>query len=138
AVLHDIGTVGVSDEILQQAGPLEDGQRDEVRRHAEMGARILATAELDGVAELVLAHHERPDGGGYPNGLKGDEIPIGAQIIAVADAYAAMTGDRAYAAAISPEEAREEIRAGGGTQFDPAVVEAFLEIAATLEPEPVA
>ncbi len=134
-LLHDIGTVGVGDPILTKAGPLAEEEWEEMRRHPELGARILATADLDAIAELVLAHHERPDGQGYPAGLEDDEIPIGAQIIAVADAYAAITADRIYKDGVSPEEAREEIRTSAGTQFDPEVVEAFLSLEGALVPE---
>jgi diguanylate cyclase (GGDEF)-like protein len=127
-LLHDIGTVGVGDPILAKSGPLAEAEWQEMRRHPELGARILANADLDGVADLVLAHHERPDGEGYPNGLRDGQIPPGAQIIAVADAYAAMTSDRVYKPGLTPEAAREEIRSAAGTQFDPEVVDAFLSL----------
>jgi HD-GYP domain-containing protein (c-di-GMP phosphodiesterase class II) len=98
----------------------------QMRRHPELGARILSGSELDDVREWIVAHHERPDGKGYPKGLSADEIPIEASILSVADAYEAMTSDRVYRAAIGPERAREELIEHSGTQFNPTVVEAFL------------
>jgi HD-GYP domain-containing protein (c-di-GMP phosphodiesterase class II) len=92
-----------------------------------VGALIVDGADLKDVASWVIAHHERPDGRGYPHGLSGDEIPLEARILAVADAYEAMTVDRVYRGALPVEEAREELRRCAGTQFDPRVVEVFLE-----------
>ena len=97
-----------------------------MRRHAEIGARILANARLADIGEWVLAHHERPDGYGFPFGIANGDIPLEARILAVADAYEAMTSDRAYRAAMSPEAARDELLRNAGTQFDARVVEAFL------------
>lgn len=127
-VLHDIGKIGVSDVILRKPGPLDDAEWAEMRRHPEIGARILGASEFDDIRGWVLAHHERPDGRGYPAGLRGDEIPLEARILAVADAYEAMTSDRVYRAAIGGEAARAELRRGAGTQFDPLVVQAFLTV----------
>src|SRR3712207_2827164 len=97
-----------------------------MRKHPELGARILAGANLDDLAGWVLAHHERPDGRGYPANLSDEEIPLEAKILSVADAYEAMTADRPYRRALPAEHAVEELRKGVGTQFDPHVVEAFL------------
>jgi HD-GYP domain-containing protein (c-di-GMP phosphodiesterase class II) len=99
-----------------------------MRRHPELGARILDHANLRDISAWVLAHHERIDGRGYPHGLAGDVIPLEARILAVADAYEAMTADRAYRAALGHDAAQQELRDGSGTQFDPEVVEAFLAV----------
>jgi HD-GYP domain-containing protein (c-di-GMP phosphodiesterase class II) len=99
-----------------------------MRRHPEIGARILAGAKLAEVSEWVLAHHERPDGSGYPAGLAGPAIPLEARILAVADAYEAMTSHRVYRSALAPEQARAELVRCAGTQFDSRVVEAFLRV----------
>jgi HD-GYP domain-containing protein (c-di-GMP phosphodiesterase class II) len=97
-----------------------------MRRPPELGARILDHANLRDISGWVLAHHERMDGRGYPHGLAGEAIPLEARILAVADAYEAMTADRPYRAALDHDVARQELLAGSGTQFDPAVVDAFL------------
>jgi diguanylate cyclase (GGDEF)-like protein/putative nucleotidyltransferase with HDIG domain len=125
-ILHDIGKIAVSDSILRKPGPLEDHEWQEIRRHPELGARILGSRELVDIREWVMASHERPDGKGYPRGLRGEEIPIESRILAVADAYEAMTGDRVYRPAMSDQAARDELQACAGTQFDPEVVQAFL------------
>jgi diguanylate cyclase (GGDEF)-like protein/putative nucleotidyltransferase with HDIG domain len=127
-VLHDIGKLGVADAILKKPGPLTPEEWTEMRRHCELGARILAHANLADIASWVLAHHERLDGHGYPQGLVGEAIPLEARILAVADAYEAMTADRAYRAAMSPAAARAELRRASGGQFDPAVVDAFFRV----------
>jgi HD-GYP domain-containing protein (c-di-GMP phosphodiesterase class II) len=124
-VLHDIGKLGIADAILHKPGALDDREWQEIRRHPEMGARILEHANLRDVASWVLSHHEWLDGSGYPRALGGDAIPLEGRILAVADAYEAMTADRPYRAALSAAEARAELRRGAGTQFDPAVVAAF-------------
>jgi HD-GYP domain-containing protein (c-di-GMP phosphodiesterase class II) len=97
-----------------------------MRRHAEIGARILANARLADIGQWVLAHHERPDGDGFPFGIANGDIPLEARILAVADAYEAMTSDRAYKAAMPPHQAHLELRRCAGSQFDPRVVEALL------------
>jgi HD-GYP domain-containing protein (c-di-GMP phosphodiesterase class II) len=97
-----------------------------MKKHPEFGARMLERAELWDIADWVMAHHERPDGKGYPLGLAGDEIPLEARIVAVADAYEAMTTDRVYRASIGHTAARAELRRGSGTQFDSRAVAAFL------------
>jgi diguanylate cyclase (GGDEF)-like protein len=125
-VLHDVGKIGVSDRVITKPGPLDADEWREMRTHPEIGARLLAHPEFDDLRGWVLAHHERPDGRGYPQGLEGESIPVEASILAVADAYEAMTADRAYRPAMGVEAARAELEAGAGTQFDPAVVRAFL------------
>ena len=124
-VLHDIGKLGISDAVLLKPGRLEPHEWDEIQRHPELGARILEHANLRDVASWVLSHHERLDGLGYPRSLGGDAIPLEGRILAVADAYEAMTADRPYRAALSAREARAELRRGTGTQFDAHVVAAF-------------
>jgi diguanylate cyclase (GGDEF)-like protein/putative nucleotidyltransferase with HDIG domain len=127
-VLHDIGKIGVPDAILRKPGPLDDDEYGQMRKHPEIGARILGGSGLEDIRRWILAHHERPDGGGYPHRLRDEEIPIEAKILAVADAYEAMTSDRVYRAAIGQRAARAELRRHAGTQFDPRVVEAFLQV----------
>lgn len=131
-VLHDIGKLAVADAILHKPGALEPDEWAEVRRHAEVGARICSHAGLRDVAAWVLAHHERWTGGGYPHGIAGTAIPLEARILSVADSYEAMTAARPYRnPALSPEAAQQELRDGAGTQFDPEVVEAFLAVLAS-------
>ncbi|HEV7460992.1 MAG TPA: diguanylate cyclase [Solirubrobacteraceae bacterium] len=125
-VLHDIGKIGVPDAILRKPGPLTDDEHAQMRKHPEIGARILGGAELDDIRGWILAHHERPDGQGYPSRLVNDEIPIEARVLAVADAYEAMTSDRVYRKAIGAQAARRELERCSGSQFDPEVVRAFL------------
>jgi diguanylate cyclase (GGDEF)-like protein len=134
-LLHDVGTVGISESTLAKKGPLTNEEWIEIRRHPEIGARIVGTADLEGVGEVILAHHERPDGHGYPFGLEAGEIPLAAQIVAVADAYAAMTADRSYRPGIPPEDALEELSAHAGTQFIPRVVDAFAALDGELRGE---
>ena len=127
AELHDLGKVGIPSAILTKQGPLSDEEWAFMRRHSIIGERILAgVPALERVALLVRSSHERWDGAGYPDGLAGEEIPIGARIICAADAYCAMTEARPYAAARSVTSARAEMRTCAGSQFDPAVVTAFL------------
>jgi diguanylate cyclase (GGDEF)-like protein len=134
-LLHDVGTVGISESTLSKKGPLSSEEWLEIQRHPEIGARIVSTADLEGVGEVILAHHERPDGRGYPFGLKEDEIPLAAQIVAVADAYAAMTADRSYRPGIPHDEALEELEAHAGTQFIPKVVAGFMGLDGDLRGE---
>ncbi len=139
ALLHDIGKIGVPDHVLRKPGPLTDGEWDDIRRHPELGYRLLKQLTLaPGVADIVRAHHERWDGTGYPLGLTGDAIPLGARIFAVADAFDAMTSDRPYRRALRRDEAIAEIVRGSGTQFDPRVVRAFLRVAGVREREALA
>jgi diguanylate cyclase (GGDEF)-like protein len=127
-VLHDIGKIGIPDSILKKPGALDEDEWAEMRKHPELGARILAGANLADIAGWVLAHHERPDGQGYPIGLYGDTIPIQARILAVVDAYEAMTNDRVYRPAMPEADARAELVRCAGTQFDPEVVAIFLSL----------
>ena len=128
AELHDIGKMAVPDQILQKPGPLDRVERDFIQQHTLVGERILAAAPaLQPVRRLVRASHERWDGGGYPDGLKGEEIPLGARIIAVCDTYHAMTSDRVYQPPVDPEAALMELRRCAGTQLDPTVVAIFCE-----------
>jgi two-component system cell cycle response regulator len=125
-VLHDVGKIGVSDRLIAKPGPLDADEWREMRTHPEIAARLLANPEFEDLRAWVLAHHERPDGRGYPYRLEAGEIPLEASILAVADAYEAMTADRSYRAALGEKAARAELEAGSGRQFDPQVVEAFL------------
>jgi diguanylate cyclase (GGDEF)-like protein/putative nucleotidyltransferase with HDIG domain len=125
-LLHDIGKLGVPDEILRKPGRLTEAEFTEIRKHPELGARILAGANLDDISGWVLAHHERPDGGGYPFGLSAAQIPLEARILAVADAFEAMTADRVYRAGMPRDAAVGELRRCCASQFDETVVHAFL------------
>ncbi len=136
-VLHDLGKLGISDAILHKPEPLDAREWIEVRRHPVIGAQILELAGMYDIAGWVRAHHERMDGGGYPAGLPAPGIPLEARILAVADAYEAMTADRSYHRGLAPEAARQELERCAGTQFDAIVVEAFLR-ALDGEPETVA
>jgi putative two-component system response regulator len=128
--LHDIGKLGVPDEILLKPGALSDPERRLMERHAAIGHRILedsGTPLLDLAASIALTHHEWYDGSGYPQGLVNDDIPLVGRIAAVADAFDALTSDRVYRAAATPEEAARVLREASGSQFDPDVVAAFLD-----------
>jgi len=125
-MLHDIGKVGVPDSILRKPGPLTEEELVVIRRHPELGAQIIEHSSLADVRAWVGAHHERPDGLGYPLGLHGDALPLEARIVAVADAYEAMTSNRSYRDSIGHASARAELRRCAGSQFDRRVVEAFL------------
>jgi diguanylate cyclase (GGDEF)-like protein/putative nucleotidyltransferase with HDIG domain len=126
-LLHDIGKVGVSDRLRTKRGPLDADEWRSIRTHPESGARLLAHPELEDLRAWVLAHHERPDGKGYPEGLAGDDIPIEASILAVADAYEEMTSERTYRSTLGDGAAADELRAGAGTQFDARVVGVLLD-----------
>jgi putative nucleotidyltransferase with HDIG domain len=129
ALLHDIGKIGVRDSILLKPGKLTEEEWVEMRRHPQLGYKLLEGIDfLEGARQIVLHHQERYDGSGYPQGLRGDEICIGARIFAVVDTLDAMTCDRPYRHSVSCEIAREEIARCAGTQFDPKVVDAFLSI----------
>ncbi|HEV7174376.1 MAG TPA: HD-GYP domain-containing protein, partial [Solirubrobacteraceae bacterium] len=137
AELHDIGKVGIPDAILEKPGVLDAGEWEFIHQHTILGERILSAAPaLRPVAKIVRASHERWDGRGYPDGLCGEEIPLAARIVAVCDAYEAITSERCYRAARSNEEARAVLLDEAGHQFDPVVVEAFLE--ELVRPEPAA
>ena len=134
ASLHDVGKSAIPDEILNKPGPLNDEELGFMRRHTVIGERILGGAPaLANAAKLVRSSHERFDGGGYPDGIRGDEIPLGARIIAVCDAYDAMTSHRPYRATMSIEAALSELCGCAGAQFDPAVVDAFRSVLAERE-----
>jgi len=129
AELHDVGKVALPSSILRKAGPLDDEEWSFVRQHTLVGDRILSAAPaLSSVAPVVRSSHEHYDGGGYPDGLAGEEIPLAARIVAVCDAYHAMTTDRPYRGALAQWEAIEELRRCAGQQFDPVVVAAFCEL----------
>ncbi len=121
-----MGKIGVQDDVLRKPGPLDAAEWVEMRKHPELGARIVEAAGLREIAEWVLAHHERPDGNGYPHALSGDQIPLEARILAVADAYEAMTADRPYRRSIGKAKALAELERGASTQFDSDVVRAFV------------
>lgn len=127
-LMHDIGNIAIDARILNKQDALTDDEWSEIKRHPEIGFRILSSVnELAPLAEIILAHHERWDGAGYPRGLKGGEIPLKARILAVADAYDAMTSERSYRKAMSEDAAVEEIRRNAGTQFDPVIAKLFIE-----------
>ncbi len=123
---HDLGKTLIPETILDTPGPLTPGEWVMMRLHPVLGEQMLVAKGLVDIAPWVRAHHERFDGQGYPDGRRGSEIPIEARILAVADAYDAMTSERPYSEAITLEQAREELAAGSGSQFDPQVVAAFL------------
>jgi HD-GYP domain-containing protein (c-di-GMP phosphodiesterase class II) len=130
ALLHDIGKIGIPDAILKKEGKLTDEERALMNKHPEYSWSILRLFPgLDKASLYALHHHESYDGAGYPGGLKGGEIPIGSRIIAVIDAYDAMISNRCYRKGLAHEEAVRRLTAAGGTQFDPMVVQAFVEIA---------
>jgi diguanylate cyclase (GGDEF)-like protein/putative nucleotidyltransferase with HDIG domain len=127
ASLHDLGKLAIPEEILRKPGPLTEPERIVLERHPQIGFRMLESLGVDPVADWVLHHHERWDGSGYPDGVSGERIPLGARIIFVADAYDAMISERVYRRRVSPEEAVAELRRCAGTQFDPEVVAALAE-----------
>ncbi len=128
ALFHDIGTIGVPEHLLRKPAALDAKEWAEVKAHPTIGANLLANVPmLERIRPIVLSHHERFDGTGYPQGLRAQAIPLAAQIIAVADAYGAMTQSRPYRPAMSAKQALRELRANSGTQFNPVVVEAFIK-----------
>jgi hypothetical protein len=131
AILHDVGKIGIPDRILRQSMSLTEDEMAWMRRHPQIGADIIGPVEgLHHVAPLIRHHHEKWDGTGYPRGLKGEEIPLGSRIIAVADAFEAMVADRIYRPSLGLDKALEELKAGRGTHFDRQVVDTFLEMIA--------
>jgi len=129
AILHDVGKIGVPDSILRKPGKLDAAEWQEMKKHPEMGYRVLEHIRfLRPALDIVLCHQERYDGSGYPRGLRGEAIPLGARIFAVVDTFDAMTSDRPYRTALSIQTARKEIEEHSGTQFDPRIAEAFLSI----------
>ena len=133
ALLHDVGKIGVSDAVLLKQGALNEDEWREMRTHPEKGHRIVAQISgMEQAAEIILSHEERFDGTGYPHGLKGEQISLGARLFALIDTLDAMTSDRSYRKAMSFEQAHAEIVKMSGTQFDPLAVQAFLAEEATL------
>jgi response regulator RpfG family c-di-GMP phosphodiesterase len=129
ALLHDVGKIGVPDSILRKPGPLTKPEWAAMQQHPVLaGLMVSKVGFLEGTMPILLYHHERFDGGGYPYGLTGDQIPLEARIFAVVDTYDAITSDRPYRKASPPRHAVKEIRANSGTQFDPAVVEIFVTV----------
>jgi len=131
SILHDIGKIGIDGSILNKPGPLDAEEREIMQQHPSIGANILGSLDfLEDVVPIVFYHHEHFDGRGYPAGMAGEDIPLGARIISVADAYNAMTSDRPYRSALGLAQATRELKAHAGTQFDPKVVDVFLPILA--------
>jgi hypothetical protein len=129
ALLHDVGNIGVSDGVLNKPGPLLEAERQLIRTHTQIGHDLLCQIPLLGdVARVVRSHHERYDGTGYPDGLKHDDIPLAARVVAVLGAYQSMRARRSYRSALSEADACEQLLRGAGSQFDPRVVEAFLAV----------
>jgi putative two-component system response regulator len=137
APLHDIGKVGIPDHVLLKPGSLDDNEWNIMKTHAELGARAIEQAEQDVEApiaflqlakEIAHSHHERWDGSGYPDGLVGENIPVAARLMAIADVFDALTSQRIYKAAMPNDKAREIILAGRGRQFDPDMCDVFLSI----------
>ncbi len=141
AQLHETGKMAIPDAILKKPGPLEESEWEFVRQHTLIGERIIASAAaLVPVARLVRSSGERWDGGGYPDSLRGEQIPLGSRVVAVCEAYAAMVSERPYSVAMRPTRALEELRRSAGSQFDPEVVAAFEQVTVqrglSIEPEP--
>jgi diguanylate cyclase len=127
AELHDIGKIAIGNDILNKSGPLSEAESMEIKRHPEVGYNILSSANAHApLADIVLAHHERWDGRGYPNGLREDRIPFFARIIAIADSYDAMSEDRPYRKALSRAEVIEELKRSCAAQFDPNIADIFI------------
>jgi putative two-component system response regulator len=128
-ILHDIGKIGISEAILLKPGPLDDDEIVQIRRHPEIGARIISQMRFAReVGPIILGHHEAWNGKGYPQGLRGEESPIGARIITIVDAYDAMTTDRPYRKALPLDEVIQRLRKDRGTQFDPNTLDVFLDL----------
>ena len=137
AVLHDVGKVGIPEHILNKNGPLNPEEWDTMKTHVTFAARLLEPLpQLARIRLMVLHHHEFFDGSGYPNALSGEDIPIGARIITIADSYDTITSDRSYKKGRTAEEALAELERCAGTQFDPRLIEAFVR-AMRLLPNPI-
>ena len=137
-LLHDVGKIGIPEAILSKPGKLTDEEWGHIRSHPQIGESIIRQMGSEHVADLcplVRHHHERLDGSGYPDGLAGEAIPLGARILAIADAYDAMTSNRPYRPPFPSEDAMAELRANAGRQFDERAVEAFVEIRAEQRPD---
>jgi putative nucleotidyltransferase with HDIG domain len=129
AMLHDLGKIGISESILLKKGKLNKKEFDEIKSHPQIGADIIRPIQfLHDLIPFIFYHHERWDGKGYPAGIKGEDIPLGARIIAIADVYQALTSDRPYHQAFSKKAAIDIIKRSSGTQFDPRIVSAFLKV----------
>jgi HD-GYP domain-containing protein (c-di-GMP phosphodiesterase class II) len=127
-LLHDVGKTLLPEEILGKPGPLSADEYTLLRYHPELGAHLIDDPSLYDIRDWVLTHHERPDGNGYPYGLLGDEVPIESRMLAIADAYEAMTNDRPYRDRLDHDDACEELLACAGPQFDPGLVDVFLSV----------
>ncbi len=135
-LVHDIGKIGINEAILNKGAVLDENEWASMKRHPESGWRILSTkVEFSDVAQFALCHHERFDGNGYPKGLRGEEIPIQARIIAIADSFDAMTSERSYRKPLAFDIAIQEIQKCSGSQFDPKIVDVFIEIISTIDPK---
>ena len=129
SLLHDIGKIGVPESILNKPGPLNEEERKKMQEHSVIGTTILQPiSELEEAISTVKYHHEKYDGTGYPEGLKGEQIPLSAAIVAAADAFDAMTSDRPYRRALSKEEAIKEVERQSGKQFHPEVADALIQL----------
>jgi HD-GYP domain-containing protein (c-di-GMP phosphodiesterase class II) len=138
ALLHDIGKIGIPDEVLNKKGKLSKENWEAIKAHPRLGANIVSNIpNLAPCVSSILHHHERWDGSGYPQGLKGEEIPLEARILAIADSFEAMTSARPYRPALSLEAVVKELRQGAGIQFDPKLVEIFIGIIEAGLPERV-
>jgi putative two-component system response regulator len=127
--LHDIGKIGIREAVLNKPGKLDRDERSLIEQHPVVAGRILGPiSELSEIIQIVVHHHERYDGAGYPDGLEGGAIPLGARILAVADTYDALTSRRPYRDALEQEEALRILEEASGTQFDPVIVSAFLDL----------
>jgi HD-GYP domain-containing protein (c-di-GMP phosphodiesterase class II) len=135
ALLHDIGKLAIPDRLLNKPGPLTAGEYEQVKQHAAIGADLLAGVSSNGLLALfVRHHHENWDGTGYPDGCCGDEIPIGARVLAITDCYDALTSNRPYRRALAPHAAIAMIRERRGSMFDPELTDAFLKIVWRMRP----
>ena len=133
SLLHDIGKIGIPDRILLKPGPLDDEEWNVIKQHPDIGANLIQPIkQLANISPIIRYSHERFDGTGYPDGLKGNKIPMGARIVAVVDAFSAMMDKRVYKDANTLEETIDELKRFSGTQFDPQVVTAFMQVLDTI------